>query len=478
MLQRFSAYVLLTSLVLPSVTCAHDAWTDDAPSAAPPADSDVSGLDEHEGSGPFAARMLAALIAVGFCLECLGSAYAQSIDACLIGTWNATSVQELTTGGAAAPVGGTGFQVTFWQDGTEIVDYWAMKPLVWAPPPSDTQIWKGAATFWISTDQNAAKLESVGDNNVQVRPSAQGTPPPPFMVGWPGRLGPGALGSAKRVVRYNCGDNSLEYTALDDAGMSWFSVKLARLTLSPPPAPPVAVNGRTWLSATGIKDRPQDIDGVWEFENGTTPLRWLVNSPADRFVDHPMPSRDLAIKSIQMHSIGRQRWEGSIYVVPATYNCPALDRWVPGSVEFDPNNISGHFEWYSKMVKSDCSGFTDEPDSPSNPIKRYIGVSFVPIVAGKYIEIVGSPAVGDRAAQFKAAVRLIARYEALTPAGVRTFADHGTITLIDKANSTYQFLTDQSGAHELRFEAVGGDGQVFHIDRVRIDVPGISGVGR
>jgi hypothetical protein len=177
-------------------------------------------------------------------------------------------------------------------------------------------------------------------------------------------------------------------------------------------------------------------------------------------------------------SIRSGRTEGSFSVGPRIKCPPALNHWVPGWVELDDNNISGQSEWYDKMVKGDCSGYTDDPDNQSSPVKRYIGVSLIPIVAGKYIDMIGAPAVGNQQAQFQAAVRLSESYDALSPASVQAFADHGTITLIDKEKSTYQFRTDRSGTHELRFEVLGNDGKVFHTDRVRIEIPGIPGVGR
>ena len=176
---------------------------------------------------------------------------------------------------------------------------------------------------------------------------------------------------------------------------------------------------------------------------------------------------------------GTVQWKGRVHVCPEpTGKCPNLCGWVPGQMQVDDNSISARVEWYSKQTKPDCSGFSDEPDNDSFSMKRLIGVSFVPIVPGKYIEVVGAPAVGDQAAQFKAAVRLTARYDAIQNAQVTASADHGSVTLIDKVHGTYEFLADRSGTYELRFEVAGSDGVVFHTDRMRIEIPGIPGVGK
>lgn len=240
----------------------------------------------------FLARMMAALIICGFCLGGPQSADAQSIDPCLVGAWEAMS---FTLTDDPRPTGGSGFRVTFTADGAETVDYSTMKPIIWPPRTyADTQIWRGSANFQISTDQNFAKLESIVRNSVEVKPTELMQD---FMVGWPGRLGPGALGSTKNGESYVCTDGSLEYATTDDGGKPWVSTKLARLNETatpalPAPEPPVAVNGQTWLTPTEIKDRPQDLEGVWSEEGVDPPLWWLANEPPDTLEDHPMPSRD------------------------------------------------------------------------------------------------------------------------------------------------------------------------------------------
>jgi hypothetical protein len=150
---------------------------------------------------------------------------------------------------------------------------------------------------------------------------------------------------------------------------------------------------------------------------------------------------------------------------------------VPGSIEFDANNMSARVDWHDKKSKSDCSGLTDDPQSETFILKRLLGPSFVPIVSGKYMELVGAPAVGNQAAQFKAAVKLAVRYDAMPGITVRAVSDRGSITATDKASGDYEFVSDGSGAFELRFE-LSDAGGVFHTDRVRIEIPAIPGVGK
>ncbi len=401
-------------------------------------------------------------------------AWAQSIDTCLVGNWEATTI--VMPGGQYPPEGGTGFRVTITSDGTETVDYATMKPFLWTKTQNtDAQYWRGSATLRISTDQGVVSVESVAQNNVEVQVSRV---LPNYMPGWPGRLGPGVLGNLRKSVAYNCNGASLQYETFNDGGTAWCTVQLKRMTAAVLAAEPVNVNGSTWLTATEIRNREQDLEGVWTEDGIDPPLWWVTVSPDGTLEDHPMPSRDPTLASIKMKRFINSAWRGEVYVCPRNGQCPNLCRWVEGSLQIGENNLSGVVDWRGKQSKTDCSGFQDEPDSGVINMKRFVGVSFTPLVAGKYMELVGAPAVGNQSAQFKAAARLTALYESLSPAEVRTVADRGSITLIDKAKGTYQFQADQSGTFELRFELLGNDGNVFHTDRVRIDIPGIPGVGR
>jgi hypothetical protein len=49
------------------------------------------------------------------------------LDNCLVGTWEAETITPI---GADSPYkGGTGFHLTFKEDGTQVADYSSMKPL-------------------------------------------------------------------------------------------------------------------------------------------------------------------------------------------------------------------------------------------------------------------------------------------------------------------------------------------------------------
>jgi hypothetical protein len=180
-----------------------------------------------------------------------------------------------------------------------------------------------------------------------------------------------------------------------------------------------------------------------------------------------------------MRAAGKLQWRGLVYVCPRPRGtCPNLCQWVDGSLQTDVSNLSIKGEWRGKQSKPDCSGNSNEPETGTFSFRRLVGVSFVPIARGKYLNLVGAPAVGNQAAQFKAAVRIAARYDSIPGATVKASAERGTLTLVDKAKGIYDFVVDRSGSYELSFELMGADGQVFHTDRMRVEIPAIGGLGK
>jgi hypothetical protein len=429
----------------------------------------------------FSLASLSTLAAMGSLV--IQPADAQSIDSCLLGTWRATSISDL---GGRATGGGTGFQVTFRPDGTQIIDYASMAPFIMSNPISgltDTQRYTGTAAALISTKEGVAKIEKIEQAHVLLTISTLSlTPALPLK----GQLGPGGLGTTKSDNGYVCNEDSLEYkTSAAGGAHPTHSVKLTRAkdsasAASPPAPPPIVVKGKTWLTATEINDRPQDIEGLWAepMSEGETQLTWLGTSPPGTLTDHPLDLRDSDPASIDMKAMADLEWQGRVFTCPRPKGkCTNLCKWNDGSLRIDANHLSISGEWHGKKFKNDCSGFWDEPDSGTFRMKRLVGVSFVPLAPGKYMNLVGAPAVGTQAAQFKAVVRISARYD-VPNSSVRATADQAKITLVDKDAGTYEFYAEKSGVYEVRFELLDSDVTVFHTDRMRIEVPSIPGLGR
>ncbi len=140
----------------------------------------------------------------------------RKIDKCLIGHWEGVSLTLLK---GLYHENWTGFRVTFKSDGTEIVDYSAMKPFVY----EDKSIlsFEGTATAKISTDNHVATIESIDQHNVTRT-----------VVNIPMKLpslGPGGLGTTTDINSYTCTEETLEYKSSSAHVNPEFSVKLRRL---------------------------------------------------------------------------------------------------------------------------------------------------------------------------------------------------------------------------------------------------------
>lgn len=414
------------------------------------------------------------------------AAHAQTIDPCLVGTWEAKSVTFVgrTFG---APAGGSGFSVVFKEDGTQAIDYAPMQPILF----EDGSKWAyvGLARGRIATKDRVATLESVEVDDVIFKFwGPDPTPDQPLK----GTLGPGALGSTKADNTYVCNDKALEYqTSLATDGRPSFLVKLARVTdggateVSAPP-PSIDAKGKTWLTLTEFKNREQDVQGLWrearEREDAdilaSGAVHYFKASPSGALTDYIVGKYDEPW-SVKMQAEANRAWQGEVQVCPIPYGtCLNLCKWVAGSARVDLNHVTMSVAWRGKKTKGDCSGFEDKPDSGTFELRRVVGVSFVPIAPGKYINVVGAPAVGNQAAQFKAVARIAVNYPGVPDDNVRASVDRGKLILVDKAAGTYEFVAEESGVHELLFELRDRAGTVFHTDRMRVEVPGIPGLGR
>jgi hypothetical protein len=391
--------------------------------------------------------------------------------------------------------GGEGFTVTFTPDGTQATDYSKMTPQEWnkGVPGHNGFTYRGTAKGRITTSNNEAKIEAVDVEQVTLQVWNSGGPTQdeahfdPFAG-----LGPGGLGSTASDNGYVCAGDTVEYKSSVAADKHpTHLVKLARVTDGSAtevsaPSPSSDAKGKTWLTTTELKDRPQDIQGLWREERGheaddllaAGDVHHFKTSSSNALTDYVFGKYDEPW-SLKMQAEADRAWQGKVQVCPIPYGtCRNLCRWVAGSARVDLNHMTMSVAWRDKKTKPDCSGFDDAPDSGTFELKRVIGVSFVPIAPGKYINVVGAPAVGNQAAQFKSVARIVANYPGVPKGNIRVTADRGKLTLVDKDAGTYEFVAEESGLHELTFELRDPRGVVFHTDRMRVEVPGIPGLGR
>jgi len=124
-----------------------------------------------------------------------------SIDACLVGTWLATTV---TTRNSRILGGGDGFRVTFEQNGTETIDYSSAKPLQLR---GDTMTYRGTATARITTEKDKATIKQIIKTGVLMSLSAVNEASAMPMPG----LAYGGLGDTAGGITYVCTNDSLQY---------------------------------------------------------------------------------------------------------------------------------------------------------------------------------------------------------------------------------------------------------------------------
>jgi len=269
------------------------------------------------------------------------------------------------------------------------------------------------------------------------------------------------------------------------------------VTATQPPTafvpPDVVDKPGTWLTLAEIKDRPQDLSGLWvEVDDSkfSMQLERFDNQGQDLVV-HPLDDRESVAIRVRRVA-GTSRWGGTgaapgidgtgMYTCPRPDGtCPQLCRFSAGFLDIVPGSLQIRGEWNSKKDDPTKCVFTEEPDSGQVTFNRFVGVSFVPLKPGKYMYLGMAPAVGGQPAQFKAVVHLATNYQGTSAAQVRAAVKPGQATISrtsgDTLTGAYEFSTRASGRLEVTFEPVGIDGTVFHTDRVRIDIPSIPGIG-
>lgn len=248
----------------------------------------------------------------------------------------------------------------------------------------------------------------------------------------------------------------------------------------------------TWLTPTELKNRPQDVVGLWTTDENGAPgeVRWF------ELQDQQLVVHSLLEKNGAWARLAKQgdanRWEGTgaapgqagtgFFTVPMPKGtCPQLAKWSAGHLQLDSSGLRFTGEWHDRKIDATKCEFTDEPNASDEAFDRYIGVAFVPIKPGKYLYLGMAPAVGSQPAQFKALVRLASRYDGLSGTQVKTSVAPATATLTRTAGTdlagAYEFTASAHGTYELTFQLVDAAGVQLHTDRLRIEIPTVPGIG-
>jgi hypothetical protein len=250
----------------------------------------------------------------------------------------------------------------------------------------------------------------------------------------------------------------------------------------------------TWLTPTQMKDRPQDLDGLWTAGgSGPAPLQ-LIQSNGQVLKIYARLSPDPGSALVDLARLGNSnRWSGS-GAPPLQKNgtgfstcpvprgtCMQLCKWSSGYLDIVPGSLKITGAWNDNHVDPAACQFTTELQTGPEEYDRFVGVSFAPLSPGKYIYMGMAPAVGSDSAQFKALVRLMTNYANTGAAKVTASVGPTTATLAPTSSpgltATYEFIARAHGNYELTFKLIGKDGSVFHTDRVRIEIPSVPGIG-
>jgi len=291
----------------------------------------------------------------------------------------------------------------------------------------------------------------------------------------------------------NAGAGAAPAAANDNLPPDW-----TEATSTPPPASaPLDTTPQkgTWLTPTGIKDRPQDLEGIWrqsgdDVEAGQE-MQWLHQ--AGNKLTGALLSDRLGGSSIRLTKAGDSNvWQGDgappgvdgtgFAICPAPKGtCPRLCRWAAGFLNIEPGALHIAGEWHDKRVDPDHCTFLDETQTQAENYDRFVGASFAPVLPGKYLYMGMAPAVGSQPAQFKALVRIATNYTGTGAAEVKTTVDPATATLArsggDAGQAIYEFTTTGHGTFEICFNLADKTGAIFHTDRLRIEIPTVPGIG-
>jgi hypothetical protein len=132
--------------------------------------------------------------------------------------------------------------------------------------------------------------------------------------------------------------------------------------------------------------------------------------------------------------------------------------------------------WSGKKIDPDDCKATSEPDGGPIRLERVVATNFEALLPGKFIHLIGVPAGGSTAAQYKAAVRFSCAGSGLPFGTPKVTVSGGTVVQRGEL-CTYELVVDRPGGYEIAVEFTSVDGEIIHTDHLHADVPPIPGLG-
>jgi hypothetical protein len=259
----------------------------------------------------------------------------------------------------------------------------------------------------------------------------------------------------------------------------------------------------TYLTALTLTDEKQDIDGLWK---ASGVVRSAGDEQLSRFyfmtdigklvlmdrryapLYHPeyQPFQRMLL-DVSQGTLGQYEGAGDSFsglrstIETIKNRCPQYQWWDPSVLSFNAPHT--HAEETTKNRTHDqttCDMTGDVPDIQAS-YDRYAPVTFEPEVAGKYMTLVGAPAVGNQAAQYKASVALMWDYadsEAAKMVLHVTGPGRGDApqTYDNPKKGRYQLICDQPGIYQFELQLFEPDGTMIHRDLATAVIPSLPGI--
>jgi hypothetical protein len=256
-------------------------------------------------------------------------------------------------------------------------------------------------------------------------------------------------------------------------------------SLDRPPAQPIVAGGDrpgTWISIGGVGSWPQrDLAGFWRYSGyaGTEELNAILirTSPDLRHFDgYSVRDGKVSGRTIDMNRDGRSNgWKGKI-LLALIHPKGACPHWSDGGFLIQPGSVkfSGVAFWPRTSVEQKCERKGDI-DVVRPQVERIVLTAFHPIVADKYIHLIGVPAGGSTSAQYQAGVEFRCDTRGLPPLTPKVIASAGRVISLGEP-CRYQLVVSTPGSYDIKIEFHDEKGTVLHADHLRADVPPIPGL--
>jgi hypothetical protein len=258
----------------------------------------------------------------------------------------------------------------------------------------------------------------------------------------------------------------------------------------------------THLTAFALSDEKQDIDGLWKatgvVQTGGPEqlMRFYFMTDIGKLVlmdrryaplYHPdyQPFQRM-LEGASQGTLGQYEGVGDSFSgLRSTLErvqtlCPQYRWWDPSVLSFNAPHIHAEETAKDRTHDEKCDMTGDAPDMQAS-YDRYAPVSFEPEIAGKYMTIVGAPAVGNQAAQFKASVSLSWDY---SDSGAAKMVLHvkgpgrgdAPQAFENPKQGRYQLVCDQPGTYQFELQLFEADGTMIHRDLATAVIPSLPGI--